>query len=218
MLGSKLTLIVMSSRSPSTITVSCSRATPSTANGLSSTGNEHVVCGAQGVDREQTLRGRTIEGDVIVMIRPRSEHVGELLFAIGRCRQQRLDASEARGAGMRSTIVRHVAKNRLGQRGRTGRHIMQPGPRRQQTASKVVAPEWLAKYSATWAVNHGDRVIRRFERDIFSWIGGRPVAGHAEAPRHKPAHPSQRATHPLLAPEARRKVDGDGGLGAALRS
>src|SRR3569623_887331 len=92
-------------------------------------------------------------------------------------------ASEARGAGMRSTIVRHVARNRLGQRGRTGQHIMQPGPRRQQTASKVVAPEWFAKYSATWAVNHGDRVIRRFERDIFPWVGGRPVAGLAEAPR-----------------------------------
>src|SRR3569833_2291478 len=152
---------------------------------------EHALSGAQRVGREQTLRGRTIEKDVIVMIRPRSEHVGELLFAIGRCRQQRLDASEARGAGMRSTIVRHVAKNRLGQRGRTGQHIMQPGPRRQQTASKVVAPEWFAKYSATWAVNHGDRVIRRFERDIFSWIGGRPVAAHAEAPRHKPAHPSR---------------------------
>src|SRR3569623_2867467 len=91
-------------------------------------------------------------------------------------------ASEARGAGMRSTIVRHVAKSSHGQRGRTGQHIMQPGPRRQQTASKVVAPEWIAKYTATWAVNHGDRVIRRFERDIISWIGGRPDAAHAAAP------------------------------------
>jgi integrase len=41
---------------------------------------------------------------------------------------------------------------------------------------EVVAREWFAKYSATWAANHGDRLIRRFKRDIFPWIGGRPIA------------------------------------------
>lgn len=41
---------------------------------------------------------------------------------------------------------------------------------------EVVAREWFAKYSATWAKNHGVRIIRRFERDIFPWIGGRPIA------------------------------------------
>jgi Arm DNA-binding domain len=41
---------------------------------------------------------------------------------------------------------------------------------------EVVAREWFAKYSATWAINHSDRIIRRFERDIFPWIGGRPIA------------------------------------------
>jgi hypothetical protein len=39
---------------------------------------------------------------------------------------------------------------------------------------EVVAREWFVKYSATWAVNHSDRIIRRFERDIFPWIGWRP--------------------------------------------
>lgn len=41
---------------------------------------------------------------------------------------------------------------------------------------EVVAREWFAKYSATWAKNHGNRIIRRFERDIFPWIGARPIA------------------------------------------
>jgi integrase len=41
---------------------------------------------------------------------------------------------------------------------------------------EVVAREWLAKYSAIWAENHGDLIVRRFERDIFPWIGGRPIA------------------------------------------
>ena len=41
---------------------------------------------------------------------------------------------------------------------------------------EVVAREWFAKYSPTWAANHSDRIARRFERDIFPWIGGRPIA------------------------------------------
>jgi integrase len=47
---------------------------------------------------------------------------------------------------------------------------------RAANSFEVVAREWFAKYSATWAANHGDRVMRRFERDVFPWIGGRPIA------------------------------------------
>ena len=32
---------------------------------------------------------------------------------------------------------------------------------------EVIAREWFAKFASTWASNHGDRIIRRFERDIF---------------------------------------------------
>jgi hypothetical protein len=41
---------------------------------------------------------------------------------------------------------------------------------------EVVAREWFAKYSATWAEHHANRIIRRFERDVFPHIGGRPIA------------------------------------------
>jgi integrase len=27
----------------------------------------------------------------------------------------------------------------------------------------------------TWADNHGSRILRRFERDIFPWMGKRPI-------------------------------------------
>ena len=47
---------------------------------------------------------------------------------------------------------------------------------RAANSFEVVAREWFAKYSANWAANHGDRVVRLFERDIFPWIGGRPIA------------------------------------------
>jgi integrase len=48
---------------------------------------------------------------------------------------------------------------------------------RAANSFEMVAREWFAKYSATWAASHSDRIIRRFERDIFPWIGGRPIAG-----------------------------------------
>jgi integrase len=47
---------------------------------------------------------------------------------------------------------------------------------RAANSFEVVAREWFAKYSPTWAANHCHRIIRLFERDIFPWIGGRPIA------------------------------------------
>ena len=42
---------------------------------------------------------------------------------------------------------------------------------------EAVAREWYAKYSTNWSADHGGRIIRRLERDIFPWIGGKPIAG-----------------------------------------
>jgi len=41
---------------------------------------------------------------------------------------------------------------------------------------EVVAREWFAARVATWSASHADRIIRRLERDIFPWIGGKPVS------------------------------------------
>ncbi len=41
---------------------------------------------------------------------------------------------------------------------------------------EVVAREWYAKHSPNWSANHGNRIIRRLERDIFPWLGGKPIA------------------------------------------
>ncbi len=40
---------------------------------------------------------------------------------------------------------------------------------------EVITREWFAKYSSTWVDYHGDRILKRFERDIFPWIGDRPI-------------------------------------------
>ncbi len=47
---------------------------------------------------------------------------------------------------------------------------------RQSNSFEVVAREWFAKHSPNWSANHGDRIIRRLERDIFPWIGSNPIA------------------------------------------
>ena len=47
---------------------------------------------------------------------------------------------------------------------------------RAANSFEVVAREWYAKHAPNWAEHHGDRIIRRFERDIFPLIGGRPIA------------------------------------------
>jgi integrase len=41
---------------------------------------------------------------------------------------------------------------------------------------EVVAREWFGKFSKAWAASHADKIIRRLERDVFPWIGGRPIA------------------------------------------
>src|SRR5687768_187394 len=42
--------------------------------------------------------------------------------------------------------------------------------------TEVITREWYTKYSSTWNASHGERIIRRFERDIFPWIGSKPIA------------------------------------------
>ncbi|MPZ44140.1 MAG: DUF4102 domain-containing protein [Betaproteobacteria bacterium] len=50
-----------------------------------------------------------------------------------------------------------------------------------ENAFEVVAREWYEKYSQAWAPGHADKIIRRLERDVFPWIGKRPI-GEITAP------------------------------------
>lgn len=47
---------------------------------------------------------------------------------------------------------------------------------REANSFEVVAREWFVKFAPTWTDSHGDRIIRRLERDVFPWIGGRAIA------------------------------------------
>ncbi len=48
-----------------------------------------------------------------------------------------------------------------------------------ENSFEAVAREWYTKHSKNWVPSHGEKIIRRFERDIFPWIGSLPIANIA---------------------------------------
>jgi integrase len=41
---------------------------------------------------------------------------------------------------------------------------------------EVVAREWFAKMKPQWAESHANKIMARLERDVFPWLGKRPIA------------------------------------------
>lgn len=47
---------------------------------------------------------------------------------------------------------------------------------RASNSFETITREWFSKHSASWNANHGDRIMSRFERDLFPWIGAKAIA------------------------------------------
>lgn len=41
---------------------------------------------------------------------------------------------------------------------------------------EVVAREWFARQRSTWVDSHADKILSRLERDLFPWLGNRPIS------------------------------------------
>jgi integrase len=52
---------------------------------------------------------------------------------------------------------------------------------RSANSFEVVAREWFAKHATTWAPSHSEKTMRRLERDVFPWMGSKPI-GDIHAP------------------------------------
>jgi integrase len=60
-----------------------------------------------------------------------------------------------------------------------------PSEHRQQSKNTIaakaansfeaVAREWFAKFSENWVDTHSSKILRRLERDLFPWLGTRPI-------------------------------------------
>ncbi|NUY03547.1 tyrosine-type recombinase/integrase [Paraburkholderia youngii] len=46
---------------------------------------------------------------------------------------------------------------------------------RTANSFEVVAREWFAGQEPSWAESHADKIIQRLEKDVFPWLGKRPV-------------------------------------------
>lgn len=47
---------------------------------------------------------------------------------------------------------------------------------RAANSFEVVAREWFTKHKPNWAASHSDKIIKRLEKNVFPWLGGRPIA------------------------------------------
>ena len=73
---------------------------------------------------------------------------------------------------------RNDARNLLDDEIDPGEHrkvMKQVDQDRSANSFEVVAREWFVKYSANWVKSHADKILQRFERDIFPWIGNKPI-------------------------------------------
>ncbi len=53
--------------------------------------------------------------------------------------------------------------------------MKQVAEERSANSFEVVAREWFVKYSSNWVKSHADKIMQRFVRDIFPWIGNKPI-------------------------------------------
>jgi len=74
---------------------------------------------------------------------------------------------------------RDAAKELMAQDIDPGLHRkIQRATKAEQAANsfEVVAREWFAKHSPTWAESHANKIIKRLENDVLPWLGARPIA------------------------------------------
>lgn len=84
--------------------------------------------------------------------------------------------------GVYPEIPLKKARDRCDESRRLLKDGVDPGAKRQADkvaladSFEVVAREWFAKFSPRWAPTHSSKIITRMEKDIFPWLGSRPVS------------------------------------------
>lgn len=46
---------------------------------------------------------------------------------------------------------------------------------RSANSFEFIAREWFVKYSPNWVKSHADKIMQRFVRDVFPWVGNKPI-------------------------------------------
>lgn len=77
---------------------------------------------------------------------------------------------------------RHEARNLLAHNidpGDTRKALKQAKQEREEIAEnsfEIIAREWHGKFSGQWTSGHADTIMTRLERDVFPWLGAKPVS------------------------------------------
>jgi integrase len=137
-------------------------------------------------------KARLTDGDgLYLLLKPSGSHWWRLDYSIGGKRKTlsigvypdtglkaaREKADEARqrvAAGIDPSDVRKASKAEQAKAQETDKRIADGQP--AVDSFEEVAREWFTKFSADWAPSHASKIIRRLERDIFPWLGNRPIA------------------------------------------
>ena len=80
--------------------------------------------------------------------------------SLAQARERREDARKLIAEGVCPSFVRQQAKALEVQ---------------DEETFELVAREWFAKFSENWSESHATRIIRRLEKDVFPFLGQRPV-------------------------------------------
>ena len=89
----------------------------------------------------------------------------------------RKKAEEARQqvrSGIDPSDARKAAKKVIERRRNADRLVAEGLP--PVDSFEAIAREWYEKNARNWAASHADKIIGRLERDVFPWIGKKPVA------------------------------------------
>lgn len=82
--------------------------------------------------------------------------------SLARARELRDDAKRRLAEGIDPGELKKAAKTQRAERA--------------ANSFEAVAREWYRKHAPGWAESHASKILRRLERDVFPWIGGKPIA------------------------------------------
>ncbi|OYY74276.1 MAG: integrase [Gammaproteobacteria bacterium 28-57-27] len=94
----------------------------------------------------------------------------EKVLAIGQYPQITLKEARAARDDARKLLANDVDP------GEHRKAVKQAGHDRAGNSFEVIAREWLTKYAPTWSPSHVETMSKRLERDIFPWLGSKPIA------------------------------------------
>jgi len=86
----------------------------------------------------------------------------ELTFRVGLARERREEARRLLATGVDPSELKKASKTQQATR--------------SANSFEAVAREWFAKHATGWADTHSSKIMGRLDRDVFPWLGGKPIA------------------------------------------